>query len=96
MTDELIWAIREKHRKGATVKQMALDYGISTCTLALIVGDDAEYGRRWDKDALAELLEMWTNGVKIRAIASWFDVTPASVKAVMQRNRELFPKRNAA
>ena len=47
-------------------------------------------------DALAELLEMWANGVKIRAIASWFDVTPASVKAVMQRNRELFPKRNAA
>lgn len=96
MTDELIWALREKHRKGATVDDMAADYGMSTCTIALIVGDDWEYGARWDRETLAELMDMWERGVKIAAIASRFGVTPAAVKAVMYRNRELFPRRNAA
>ena len=90
MTDEMVWAMREKCRKGATVLDMAKTYGIPRRVIAAVVGvsyRDREYVPCADLWTIRELL---CAGYDMDAIAALFGMTHKTLANVITKNGDLY------
>ena len=92
MTDEMVWALREKHRKGVTVQQMAETYGITTRVIAAVVGeeDDRDRYRRWKSADLWTIREMMREGCDMDNMIECFDADYKALGQVVLKNSDLF------
>lgn len=90
MTDQMVWALREKCRKGATVLDMAKTYGIPRRVIAAVVGmsyRDHKYVPCADLWTIRELLRA---GYDMDAIAAHFGMTHKTLANVIKKNGDLF------
>ena len=90
MTDEMVWALREKHRKGTKIRHMAVDYGIPRRVIAAVVGmsyRDREYVPCADLWTIRELLRA---GYDMDAIAALFGMTHKTLANVITKNGDLY------
>ena len=90
MTDEMVWALREKCRKGATVLDMAKTYGIPRRVIAAVVGmsyRDREYVPCADLWTIRELL---CAEYDMDAIAALFGMTHKTLANIITKNGDLY------
>ena len=86
----MVWALREKHRKGATVPEMSRTYGIPRRVIAAVVGmsyRDREYVPCADLWTIRELL---CAGYDMDAIAALFGMTHRTLANVITKNGDLY------
>lgn len=87
-TEERRSLIREKHRSGATRKELAAEFGISVNAISAAINDT--YARRpvpskRSQFGSARVVELWNQGMSVNHIAERLSVSPASVNRTLIR-----------
>lgn len=92
MTDEMVWALREKHGKGVSVRHMSEDYGIKRRTIAAVVGEGYrdKDPKNWKCASLMVVRDMLLGGCEHEEIAEEFGVPMRVLRNVISQNRDLF------
>lgn len=92
MTDEMVWALREKVAKGMTIDEMSETYGITTRIIAAAVGeeDDRDRYRNWTSADLWTMREMMCEGYGIDRMAEVMDTDRDVIVQVILKNADLY------
>jgi hypothetical protein len=90
MTDEMVWALREKHRKGAKVHHMAADYGIPRRVIAAVTGGECGKHSYWPTADIWQVRELLCHGYGMDEIAAAFGVRRKTIANVVYKHGDLF------
>lgn len=90
MTEDMVWALREKHDKGSTIYEMERTYGIPRRVIAAAVGESCRDKEYWPCADLWKVREMLRDGFDTYEIADEFGVSHKTLANVITRNRDLF------
>lgn len=90
MTDEMVWALREKCRKGATVLDMAKTYGIPRRVIAAVTGGECGKHSYWPTADIWQVRELLCHGYGMDEIAAAFGVSKKTIANIITKNGDLF------
>jgi hypothetical protein len=90
MTDEMVWALREKLAKGATVPEMSRAYGIPQRVIAAVTGGKCHKNPYWKPADLWMVRELLRNGHDLYEVADEFGVAYHTIAHVVHNNPDLF------
>ena len=90
MTDEMVWALREKLAKGMTVIDMSRTYGISQRVIAAVTGGKCYESRYWPSAEIWRVRELVCHGYDMDEIAEAFGVSRKTIANVINKNGDLF------
>ena len=91
MTDEMVWALREKLAKGVTVPEMSRTYGIPQRVIAAATGGKCySYHRYWTPEDLWRVRELLRDGYSTDEVAVLLGTSCMTVTNVIYKNRDLF------
>ena len=91
MTDQMVWALREKCAKGMSARDMAETYGIPQRIVAAVTGGTCYYyDRYWPCEDLWHLRELICEGYDRDEIAAVLGTTRKTVANVINHNQDLF------
>jgi hypothetical protein len=91
VTDEMVWALREKVAKGMTVIECARTYGISQRIVAAVTGGTCyHYERYWPPEDLWRVRELLRECRDIDHVADAMGVARDALVQVVLKNADLY------
>ena len=90
MTDEMVWALREKLAKGVTVPEMSRTYGIPQRVIAAVTGGKCHKNTYWPPENLWRVRELLRSGHDLYEVAATFEMPYHTIAHVVHNNPDLF------